>query len=328
MRAKLVRDHCAAVVEAPDRDDQTVAPENSLAWKHMALLLKLHEEVDEISRAATDPEEYGDLLEAMMELAKINAVSWDDILEAMCRKREERGGFKRGMIWTVDVPSEKPKTFEEVTAGHFLPPTLDNTPPAARSVVEALEEDHIDWDKVNDLDFRSDPTPPYPVDMLGERAGFPPAVPPALKSIDLREINVMDLPPIIAEVEASPMKAWMVRQGLGDGENLKTFYTKEDAQAWVRSKALNPKDETVYSIYLHTPEGESPSPMTDRYRTRQLEEALRWCKDAAEGSPTAIRGFATSFELSKDGSCWPARDSLRVHTVLQIVKKALDRTSR
>jgi len=108
MRVKLVRDDCAAVRETSYREDQNVFPANSLAGKHMALLLKLHEEADEISRDATSPEEYADLLETVFELAKINGVSQASIESARLIKKAERGGFAKGIIWTCDTP--KPTT--------------------------------------------------------------------------------------------------------------------------------------------------------------------------------------------------------------------------
>lgn len=92
MKVKLVRDKMA------ERDGEVIQPVNTRSGKHALLLLKLHEEAEEIARAATDPEEYADLLEAMLELARMNGVTWPSIEEALLKKREERGGFRRGMV--------------------------------------------------------------------------------------------------------------------------------------------------------------------------------------------------------------------------------------
>ena len=75
MRAKLVRDNAEAGWTTPLGPGQTLQSANSLAGKHMALVNKLFEESDEISRDATNPEEYADLLEAMIELASISLIS-------------------------------------------------------------------------------------------------------------------------------------------------------------------------------------------------------------------------------------------------------------
>lgn len=86
LKAKLVRD------KLPGK------PVNSQAGRHLALGLKLHEEVQEILDDPTNAEEYGDLLEAMLELARINRVNWQDIEEAMLAKRDKKGGFRRATI--------------------------------------------------------------------------------------------------------------------------------------------------------------------------------------------------------------------------------------
>lgn len=96
MRVKIVRDRMVI------GKGGTLQPVNSKAGKMMGLLLKLHEEADEISRGAECPEEYADLLEVMLEIARMNDVSWADIEAALLRKREERGAFQRGMVWVKE----------------------------------------------------------------------------------------------------------------------------------------------------------------------------------------------------------------------------------
>lgn len=97
MIAKLVRDRADAV-----KAGQCQAA-NSLPGKHMALLLKLHEEVEEISRDASRPYEYADMLEVLFELARINNVSWGSIEAEIICKRAAKGAFREAQIWTADV---------------------------------------------------------------------------------------------------------------------------------------------------------------------------------------------------------------------------------
>ncbi len=100
MKAKLVRDKSGPV------KDGCCATANSLQGKHMALLLKLHEEVNEIADAAHDPTEYADVLEILLELAKINEVPWITIEEALLYKRRKLGGFHMAQIWSENVPKK------------------------------------------------------------------------------------------------------------------------------------------------------------------------------------------------------------------------------
>ncbi len=158
MRVKLVRDHCAAVREAPDRDDQTIGAANSLAGKHMALLLKLHEEADEISRDAQNPVEYADLLEVMLELAKINGVAWDDIEVAMREKHRERGGFHQGMIWTCDVPAKEIITSYPTTGALPHPDSIEGK----RRKTRLLPAAGAASDYENSLNHRPTPLTPEP----------------------------------------------------------------------------------------------------------------------------------------------------------------------
>ncbi len=93
MKSKLVRDHCPAVIEG-----ECVLASTEAEYQ-MALLLKAHEEIQEIADCPEDPEEYADLLEVMLALAEHNGVDGDDILDALVMKREHKGGFEDGQIW-------------------------------------------------------------------------------------------------------------------------------------------------------------------------------------------------------------------------------------
>ncbi len=66
-------------------------------------MAKLHEESEEIARDATEPAEYADLLEVMLELMRINDVSWHSVEDALRHKRAERGAFRLGRIWIKDM---------------------------------------------------------------------------------------------------------------------------------------------------------------------------------------------------------------------------------
>ena len=102
MRTKLVRDHCGAVL------DGECEPTETEAEYQMALLLKAHEEIQEIADCSTDPEEYADLLEVMLTLAEYNSVDGDDILKALVDKQKRLGGFEDGQIWTENEHMEPP----------------------------------------------------------------------------------------------------------------------------------------------------------------------------------------------------------------------------
>lgn len=97
VKVKLVRDDIN-----PTESEGRVQPANSRAGMHILLVAKLHEEAAEIADAATDPEEYADLLEVMLRLARLNGVSWASIEEAMIDKRRRRGAFERGCVFVME----------------------------------------------------------------------------------------------------------------------------------------------------------------------------------------------------------------------------------
>ncbi len=92
MLVKLIRDKLSV------RDGDDVKPANSLQGNHILLVAKLHEESQKIARDATNPEEYADLLQVMMDLAHLNGVPWDFVEAARLNKLEEKGGFSRGLV--------------------------------------------------------------------------------------------------------------------------------------------------------------------------------------------------------------------------------------
>lgn len=90
---QLTRDNLKA------RNDEEECRTIGKAETIMGLLFKMHDEISEISRDLTNPEEYGDLLEALFSLAKLNGVSADSIREAADRKRIRKGGLVAGNFW-------------------------------------------------------------------------------------------------------------------------------------------------------------------------------------------------------------------------------------
>lgn len=74
------------------------------------LKLKLQEETAEVCQATTSKEvaeEIGDVLEVLYALSKKYALRWKDLEQARLRKRDLRGGFKRGMyVQYVEVDTE------------------------------------------------------------------------------------------------------------------------------------------------------------------------------------------------------------------------------
>lgn len=92
MRAKLVRDRI--VSRTGDLYHQLKSP----AARHLALVAKLHEEVEEINRDPTSVEEYADVITALQSLAELHGVSRLDILKKELEKTERLGAFDAGRL--------------------------------------------------------------------------------------------------------------------------------------------------------------------------------------------------------------------------------------
>lgn len=67
------------------------------------LVAKLHSEAEEIANALTDAEEYGDILEVVYALARLNGVDLNEIDRRRSHKRAMKGGLMLGNLW---IPSE------------------------------------------------------------------------------------------------------------------------------------------------------------------------------------------------------------------------------
>lgn len=90
---KLVRDN----VKPLDGEKQTRL---SPALHKSLLIGKLHEEVEEIARTPRNASEYGDVLACLIDLAALNGLKWEYVLDAEQAKRELKGGFLTGNFIT------------------------------------------------------------------------------------------------------------------------------------------------------------------------------------------------------------------------------------
>lgn len=66
---------------------------------HLGLALKLHEEVAEVVRAPKDVDEYADVLQALVDFATLNGVSWRDVTNAVVKKDLRDGSFLPALLW-------------------------------------------------------------------------------------------------------------------------------------------------------------------------------------------------------------------------------------
>lgn len=94
-RVKLIRDG-----KSRARDEhEGVRSSNTELGKQMALLLKMHEEIQEVAAQPDDVMEYADVLEALLELGWMHGIRLEDIIKAMDEKRARIGGFRKGLIF-------------------------------------------------------------------------------------------------------------------------------------------------------------------------------------------------------------------------------------
>lgn len=100
VKVKLVRDRIDENCYCRNDPEVNLRPCNTIDGKRMLLQAKLHEEASEIAEDPRDPAEYADLLEVLLELARVNGVPWQAIEHSLLEKRRQRGGFRRGMVMT------------------------------------------------------------------------------------------------------------------------------------------------------------------------------------------------------------------------------------
>lgn len=98
MKIDLIRDKTGVPTEGE------VLPVNSLPGRQLAVIAQLHQEIGALSKDGTNLEAYADLIELLMELMRVNEVDWGDAVDRRVEKLERLGGFRKGLIWTRDVP--------------------------------------------------------------------------------------------------------------------------------------------------------------------------------------------------------------------------------
>ncbi|MBR6953998.1 MAG: nucleoside triphosphate pyrophosphohydrolase [Clostridia bacterium] len=91
---KLVRDKIPDVIRQAGKEPVTdILSNESMA---AALDRKLQEEVQEYLESAS-VEEMADILEVLHGIAYHRGISWDEVEAARIHKRDERGGFEKGV---------------------------------------------------------------------------------------------------------------------------------------------------------------------------------------------------------------------------------------
>lgn len=92
---KLVRDKIPEIIKADGRECDTLIA--SKEEKYKLLEAKLQEEVNEFLEDR-NIEELADVMEVLFGLADSLDYSEEELLKVRDKKREERGGFKRGIV--------------------------------------------------------------------------------------------------------------------------------------------------------------------------------------------------------------------------------------
>ena len=91
---KLVRDKIPEVIRQAGKQPVTdILPHEAMA---AALDRKLQEEVQEYLESSS-VEEMADVLEVLHGIAYHKGISWDEVESVRIRKRDERGGFEKGI---------------------------------------------------------------------------------------------------------------------------------------------------------------------------------------------------------------------------------------
>ena len=99
---KLIRDKIPEIIKHSGKEPITdMIPEDELPG---ALDRKLMEEMQEYLESRS-VEEMADILEVLHGIANNMGISWDEVESARVRKRDERGGFEKG-IRLIEVRSE------------------------------------------------------------------------------------------------------------------------------------------------------------------------------------------------------------------------------
>ena len=123
VQEKLVRDGLGGRIPADE-----IRIETDPEVLRRLLEAKLSEECAELAATRySDVTEYADVFEVLLTLASRNGISEEDIAKARCRKRDERGGFDRGLVWSggsaAAAPSSPaPRTASVAPRGVTVPP--------------------------------------------------------------------------------------------------------------------------------------------------------------------------------------------------------------
>ncbi|AVK51361.1 phosphoribosyl-ATP pyrophosphohydrolase [Clostridium sp. MF28] len=92
---KLIRDKIPEIIKADRRECDTLTADGDEKYK--LLEAKLQEEVNEFLEDK-NLEELADVMEVLFGLADRLGYSEEELLKARDKKREERGGFKEGIV--------------------------------------------------------------------------------------------------------------------------------------------------------------------------------------------------------------------------------------
>ena len=92
---KLVRDKNPAIIKQSGNQCKTRSMKPDEIEEYYRL--KIHEEMEELFENPC-PEEMADLMEVVDSLRKKLELKIEDVIEAKCTKRNDRGGFEKGTI--------------------------------------------------------------------------------------------------------------------------------------------------------------------------------------------------------------------------------------
>jgi predicted house-cleaning noncanonical NTP pyrophosphatase (MazG superfamily) len=94
---KLVRDRIPEIIKEAGKEPVTKMVKDSAELK-LLLIDKLAEEMQEYTESGS-VEEIADILEVLQALVeKVHGMNWEQVREIQGRKREERGGFRDGIV--------------------------------------------------------------------------------------------------------------------------------------------------------------------------------------------------------------------------------------
>lgn len=96
MKNKLVRDKIPEIMKKKGQKTSTYEADDSEYWER--LQDKLREEVDEFLEAGSE-EELADVMEVIKAISEHRDIDLDKIEKIRKKKANERGGFKKRVVW-------------------------------------------------------------------------------------------------------------------------------------------------------------------------------------------------------------------------------------